>query len=145
MLDCRVRVQFVQRRRLSGDGQVHRREEGLRPSPLHGITHPGWASRFFFLLRITQYVIFLCSLFLFCVSFCSFCVRLDPFCVRSGSSVCVNRVVITLAESEHPETIRAWLLATNPQLGDRAPIEQLRDGDSVAVLHAAINFIEATT
>jgi hypothetical protein len=55
------------------------------------------------------------------------------------------RVVITLAESEHPETIRAWLLASNPQLGDRAPIEQLRDGDSVAVLHAAINFIEATT
>jgi hypothetical protein len=55
------------------------------------------------------------------------------------------RVIITLAESEQPETIRAWLLAANPQLEDRAPIEQLRDGDSVAVLHAAINFIEATT
>lgn len=55
------------------------------------------------------------------------------------------RVIITLAASEHPETIRAWLLASNPQLGDRAPIEQLRDGDSVAVLHAAINFTEATT
>lgn len=37
-------------------------------------------------------------------------------------------------------TIRAWLQGANPDLGERAPIELLRQGRDTAVLHAAENF-----
>jgi hypothetical protein len=50
------------------------------------------------------------------------------------------RTVLILREAYGPETIRAWLEGANPDLGDSAPIEALRQGRDVDVFHAAKGF-----
>jgi hypothetical protein len=50
------------------------------------------------------------------------------------------RTVLILRESYGPETIRAWLEGANPDLGDCAPIDALRQGREVDVFHAAEGF-----
>jgi hypothetical protein len=52
------------------------------------------------------------------------------------------RVYLTLSETEDDATIRAWLVGANPQLGERAPIELLREDDETAVFRAATAFVE---
>ncbi|MFZ2503145.1 MAG: hypothetical protein WAW88_10780 [Nocardioides sp.] len=41
-------------------------------------------------------------------------------------------------------TARNWFIAANPRLGEDAPVERLRAGDSKAVLKAAQAFIDGT-
>jgi hypothetical protein len=50
------------------------------------------------------------------------------------------RTVLILRESYGPETIRAWLEGANPDLGDVAPIDALRQGRDVDVFRAAEDF-----
>jgi hypothetical protein len=51
------------------------------------------------------------------------------------------RTWLILASTEEPPTIRNWLLGANPHLGDQAPIELLREGDSTKVQRAAQEFV----
>lgn len=38
-------------------------------------------------------------------------------------------IVRMLSERQDPRVIQAWLIAMNPELGDRAPLMLIRDGD----------------
>jgi hypothetical protein len=49
--------------------------------------------------------------------------------------------VLILGERYEPETICAWLEGANPELGDSAPIESLRQGRDVDVFRAAEDFV----
>lgn len=51
------------------------------------------------------------------------------------------RTVLTLQEAYGPQTIRAWLQGTNPDLANQAPVEVLRKGREAAVIEAAEHFI----
>jgi hypothetical protein len=52
------------------------------------------------------------------------------------------RVVEVLRKGgEEPDTIRAWLLGSNPSLDEEAPIEAFRDGRWTEALRAAESFI----
>jgi hypothetical protein len=51
------------------------------------------------------------------------------------------RTVLILGERYEPETICAWLEGANPELGDSAPIELLRQGRDVDVFRAAEDFV----
>jgi hypothetical protein len=46
-----------------------------------------------------------------------------------------------LLTEEAPQTVRAWFLGLNPQLGDQSPVEALRDGEYRATLGAAKAFL----
>lgn len=51
------------------------------------------------------------------------------------------RVVLVLRNQGHgPGTIRAFVNSANPDLGDRAPIDAIRDGLGVDAVHAAEAF-----
>lgn len=50
------------------------------------------------------------------------------------------RTVLILGEVYGGETIRAWLEGANPDLGDSAPIDALREGRNVDVFRAAEDF-----
>lgn len=50
------------------------------------------------------------------------------------------RTKLILEECFGPDTIRAWLEGANPELGDVAPIEALREGRDVEVFRAAEDF-----
>ena len=51
------------------------------------------------------------------------------------------RTYLILVSSEEPPTIRNWLLGANSHLGDRPPIEILREGNQAPVVRAAQEFI----
>lgn len=51
------------------------------------------------------------------------------------------RTYLILLSREEPPTIRNWLLGANPHLGDRPPIQILREGDQSKVYKAAQEFI----
>lgn len=53
----------------------------------------------------------------------------------------VFRVTQLLAASESPATVRAWLMGSNPQLDDHAPIELLHEQQVQPVLRAAQSFV----
>lgn len=50
------------------------------------------------------------------------------------------RTVLILRGSYGAETIRAWLAGANPELGNSAPIDALREGRDVDVFSAAEDF-----
>lgn len=52
------------------------------------------------------------------------------------------RTALILDAAYGPETTRAWLTGSNPDLNDEAPLELLRDGQDVAVFNAASVFVE---
>ncbi len=52
------------------------------------------------------------------------------------------RVVVTLREHYGPETIRAFVTGANPDLGDRAPLDVIRDGHGTDAVHAAEAFLD---
>ena len=49
-------------------------------------------------------------------------------------------VQIVLAQ-EAVETVRAWLIGSEPLLGDQSPIELLHDGETLSVARAAESFV----
>lgn len=49
-----------------------------------------------------------------------------------------------LREQYGEETIRAFLTGMHPDLRDRTPVEVLRDGDGISVIHAAQAFLDQT-
>lgn len=51
------------------------------------------------------------------------------------------RVWLTLHEQHSDRTIRAFLLGSNPDLGDRAPIDVIRDDHGAQAVHAAEAFL----
>ena len=51
------------------------------------------------------------------------------------------RVTRLLLSEEQPATVRAWMIGSNPQLADQAPVEVLHHGDVPAVLRAAEAFL----
>jgi hypothetical protein len=51
------------------------------------------------------------------------------------------RVTRLMLSEEQPATVRAWMIGSNPQLADQAPIEVLHHGDIPAVLRAAEAFL----
>ena len=52
------------------------------------------------------------------------------------------RTTLILGAAYGPETKRAWLTGSNPDLNDQAPIDLLRDGQTVPVFNAANVFVE---
>lgn len=52
------------------------------------------------------------------------------------------RILLGSETQETPESVRAWMSSTNPDLGDEVPAEILRAGDPVRVYHAAQAFID---
>lgn len=50
-------------------------------------------------------------------------------------------IVQLLLQFETPETVRAWFIGMNPELGDRAPAEVIRSGELADALGAARAFI----
>jgi uncharacterized protein (DUF2384 family) len=54
------------------------------------------------------------------------------------------RVWLTLKEGDYdsPSTLRAFLMGSNPNLQDRAPIDVIRDGQGVEAVHAAEAFVD---
>ena len=53
----------------------------------------------------------------------------------------VYEVVQLLLGSETPQTVRAWLIGSNPQLNDEAPIEVLHRNEPGRALRAAEAFV----
>jgi hypothetical protein len=51
------------------------------------------------------------------------------------------RTYIILRSTEEPPTIRNWFLGANPDLGDAAPIDLLREGEQGRVQRAAQEFV----
>ena len=51
------------------------------------------------------------------------------------------QAVTLLGHRYAPETIRAWFIGLNPDLGDRAPVEALHAGELREVLGAAVHFL----
>jgi hypothetical protein len=52
------------------------------------------------------------------------------------------RTSLILGAVYRAETIRAWLTGSNPDLGDRTPLDLLHDGEAVEVFKAADAFVE---
>ncbi len=55
--------------------------------------------------------------------------------------VATFQVFQLMLSEEAPQTIRAWFLGLNPQLGDQSPTEALRAGEFRATLGAAKAFL----
>ena len=53
----------------------------------------------------------------------------------------LHRVTRRLLSQEQSATVRAWMIGSNPQLGDQAPLEVLHRGDISAALRAADAFL----
>ena len=51
------------------------------------------------------------------------------------------RVTRLLLSAETPSTVRAWMIGSNPQLNDEAPIEALHEKKTPAVMRAAESFV----
>lgn len=49
-------------------------------------------------------------------------------------------IVLLLLGQDSPETVRAWFIGLNPELGDMSPAEALRDGHLKEALAAARAF-----
>ena len=49
----------------------------------------------------------------------------------------VDQVIDILDDAVHPLTIASWLTGANPALGERRPIDALRDGDREQVITVA--------
>lgn len=54
---------------------------------------------------------------------------------------CAYETVQLLVTRESPDTVRAWFLGLNPQLGDQSPAQSIRAGDFRDVLMAAKAFL----
>lgn len=52
------------------------------------------------------------------------------------------RVTRLLLSRESPDTVRAWMIGANPELGDEAPIKALHEQRIAAVLAAADAFLQ---
>lgn len=50
-------------------------------------------------------------------------------------------IVLLLLGQDSPETVRAWFIGLNPQLGDVSPAQAIRDGHLKEALSAARAFI----
>lgn len=55
-----------------------------------------------------------------------------------------HRCWMLISSAENDYVARNWFIGANPHLGERSPIEVLRDGDDNAVLTAATAFAEGT-
>jgi len=53
----------------------------------------------------------------------------------------VYKVVQLLLTAETPETVRAWMIGSNPQLNDEAPIEVLHRNQPGRAIRAAESFV----
>lgn len=53
-----------------------------------------------------------------------------------------HRAWLSLADADSDTVARAWFVGANPLLGEKAPVEVLREGDTRAVLDAMKSFIE---
>lgn len=49
-------------------------------------------------------------------------------------------VFVDLVKVDSPHTVRAWVIGSNPCLGDASPVEMIAEGDSRAVFAAARAF-----
>ena len=54
-----------------------------------------------------------------------------------GQIAGIDDVVLVMAEVFHPLTVAAWLTGVNPALGDRRPVDALRESDEDRVLTIA--------
>ena len=55
-----------------------------------------------------------------------------------------HRAWQTLASAENEYVARNWFIGANPRLGERSPLEVLREGDVTLTLQAAQAFVEGT-
>ncbi len=53
-----------------------------------------------------------------------------------------RKVFSMIAQSEGKPGARIWLFLANPQLGDRAPLFVIAEGNTAAVLAAVENYLE---
>ena len=54
-----------------------------------------------------------------------------------GQIAGIDDIVLAMAEVFHPLTVAAWLTGVNPALGDRRPVDALRESDEDRVLTIA--------
>src|SRR5262245_5367719 len=50
-------------------------------------------------------------------------------------------IVTLLQMTERPEVIRAWFISLDPRLGDRLPMDVIREDELQSALHAAQAFV----
>jgi hypothetical protein len=50
-------------------------------------------------------------------------------------------IVMLLQITERPEVIRAWFISLDPRLGDRLPMDAIREDELQSALHAAQAFV----
>lgn len=51
------------------------------------------------------------------------------------------QIALLLLTSDSPQTVRAWFIGLNPQLGDSSPADAIRDGQLKDALAAARAFV----
>lgn len=55
-----------------------------------------------------------------------------------------HRAWTAISSAENDYVARNWFIGANPRLGERSPLEVLREGDDAAVLAAAAAFADGT-
>lgn len=55
-----------------------------------------------------------------------------------------HRIRSAISTAENGHVARNWFVGSNPRLGDRSPLEGLRDGDIELVLAARLVFFDGT-
>lgn len=58
--------------------------------------------------------------------------------------IAAHRAWQTLASAENEYVARNWFIGANPRLGERSPLEVLREGEVTLTLQAAQAFVEGT-
>jgi len=57
---------------------------------------------------------------------------------RLRSAFAIVQLILMVSS---PNTIRAWFIGMNPQLGDLTPAEAIREGDAAEAMNAACAFV----
>lgn len=65
----------------------------------------------------------------------------DPFTEQRLRTA--YEIALLLLEHDSPQTVRAWFIGLNPQLGDTSPAEAIHDGQLQEALAAARTFVFA--
>jgi hypothetical protein len=63
----------------------------------------------------------------------------DPFTEQRLRTA--YEIALLLLEHDSPQTVRAWFIGLNPQLGDTSPAEAIHDGQLQEALAAARTFV----
>lgn len=66
----------------------------------------------------------------------------EPRHAAASRLIAAHRIWMMLSAADDDYVARNWFIGANPRLGDRPPIEALRDGEVPEVLAAARSFLE---